>query len=274
MHPQTTSKTLLYARLALGLALGLTVCSGAQASIVIGATRVVYKAQDTEVTVKLSNEGRNPALTQVWLDTGNPNDDPSLVSTPFTVVPPLARIEAGKGQTLRILHTASEPMATDKESLFWLNVLEVPPKPKAGGGAENTLQLAFRSRIKLFYRPSELQGSAAQAPEQVRWRLVRGGSAPALEATNPTSFHVSFTTLELLNERGAAEPASEPIAASMVAPGATKRFALPEGTAITAGTKVRYHAINDYGGDVEGISMLDPGHSAAHASTTPQQAAP
>ena len=46
---------------------------------------------------------------------------------PFTMVPPLFRLDPKKGQMLRIVYT-QEPLATDKETLFWLNVLEVPPR--------------------------------------------------------------------------------------------------------------------------------------------------
>ncbi|PJI52023.1 molecular chaperone EcpD, partial [Methylobacterium radiotolerans] len=60
------------------------------------------------------------------------------------------------------MHTG-EPMPQDKESVFWLNVLEIPPKDKAN---QNLLQMAFRSRIKLFYRPAGLKGKAEDAPSQ------------------------------------------------------------------------------------------------------------
>jgi chaperone protein EcpD len=59
----------------------------------------------------------------------------------------------------------------DRESVFWLNVLEIPPKPV---GKANHIQLTVRSRLKLFYRPAGLAGSPKAAVAQLRWRLVRG----------------------------------------------------------------------------------------------------
>lgn len=81
--------------LAAVFSIGMALCAAVHASVVIGGTRVIYDAHDTEVTIKLTNEGKSPALTQVWLDNGNLNDDPSAISTPFDIVPPLGISRAG-----------------------------------------------------------------------------------------------------------------------------------------------------------------------------------
>ena len=65
----------------------------AHASVVIGGTRVVFPAQQGEVTVRLSNKSDHPALVEAWIDTGNPNSTPDSVSTPFLITPPLFRME-------------------------------------------------------------------------------------------------------------------------------------------------------------------------------------
>ncbi|WP_223346554.1 fimbria/pilus periplasmic chaperone, partial [Escherichia coli] len=41
----------------------------------------------------------------------------------------------------------------DRESLFYYNVREIPPK----SGKANTLQIALQTRIKLFWRPKALE---------------------------------------------------------------------------------------------------------------------
>lgn len=230
------------------LAAGLAAAGGAQASVVIAATRVIYNAADKEVTLKLSNAGTQPALTQVWLDKGDPKASPSSIEVPFVVTPPVSRIDPGKGQTLRILYSG-EALPQDKESVFYLNVLEIPPKSAAGEeSSPNRLQLAFRSRIKFFFRPAGLQSTAQQAPAQVTWRLL--GSNPAvLEAHNPTQYHVSFTTLEVGNGARFDE-------GGMVAPGATARFTLRGTVGQVPGRKVHYKALNDYGGPIEGDTPL------------------
>jgi chaperone protein EcpD len=62
------------------LALGALLPFSAHASVVIAGTRVVYNATDSEVTLKLSNVGKSPALAQVWLDKGDPKVDPSKLA--------------------------------------------------------------------------------------------------------------------------------------------------------------------------------------------------
>lgn len=228
------------------------------ASVVIGATRVIYAAPAREATVKLTNEGQTPALTQAWIDTGDMQAAPADVTAPFLVTPPVARIDPGKAQTLRLFYVG-DPLPTDRESVFYLNVLEIPPKPDPAQAPKNLLQLAFRSRIKLFFRPEGLPGSAAEAPAQIRWRLLRDASGhPTLEAINPSAYHVSFTALRVTQSADSMDGVTNDDG-GMVAPGGTQRFALkgelPGGS---ASLRVRYHAINDYGGEIQGNSALTP----------------
>jgi chaperone protein EcpD len=217
-----------------------------EASVVIGGTRVVYPAQDKEVTVKLNNEGSQPALVQVWLDSGDEKSTPDTAKVPFTVAPPIFRMEPGKGQALRIVYT-KEPLPTDKESLFWVNVLEVPPKSDDDG--RNKMQFAFRTRIKLFFRPAGLPGDAASAPEKLSWKVMagEGGKGVALQVTNPTPFHVSFAHVGLkIGERRI--PGSGK--GGMVAPGANTTFPLDGVTALPgADAQAEFTVINDYGAD-------------------------
>lgn len=237
--------------LAAGLILsGAAAAVKANASVVVASTRVVYGAEDREVTLKLTNAGTDPALTQVWLDNGDPKAMPSSLEVPFLITPPIMRIEPGNAQTLRILHTG-EPMPQGKESVYWLNMLEVPPNPGAEAADANTLQLAFRTRIKLFYRPAGLKGDARSAPAQVAWRLVKDGERYSLEARNPTPYHVTFAALELT---GAGKTATFE-EGGMVNPGETLQFPLEGEVAGGPGLRLHYHAINDYGGQLDGEAV-------------------
>lgn len=126
-------------------------CSQAMSSVVITGTRVVYPADKKEVTVKINNEGSNPVLVQSWVDQGDPASTPSNSSAPFVISPPVSRVDPGKGQSLRLMFTGA-PLSGDKESVFWLNVLEIPAKVTTHED-QNVLQMAFRSRIKVFIVP-------------------------------------------------------------------------------------------------------------------------
>ncbi|MEG0859900.1 MAG: fimbria/pilus periplasmic chaperone [Pseudomonas sp.] len=229
-------------------------CAEAMAGVVITGTRLVYPAGQKEITVKLNNNGAQPALTQSWIDTGDVKSTPTNSRAPFVLSPPVSRIDPGKGQSLRVMFTGAA-LAGNKESLFWLNVLEIPPKPQ-DAEALNTLQMAFRSRIKLFYRPEGLPGTPTEAIEQVQWQVVPAskGQGLALQAFNPSAFHVSVVELELVvgaqRDRGAD---------GMVGPGETRQFALEKLKTLPAGNaQVEFNAINDYGALIPTRKALKP----------------
>jgi chaperone protein EcpD len=222
------------------MATGAGLSASAHASVVIAGTRVIYNATDSEVTLKLSNNGASPSLVQVWLDDGNMMADPAKMNVPFVLTPPVSRIDPAKAQTVRINYTG-EPLAQDKETLFWFNELEVPPKPKAEEVGPNYMQLAFRARIKFFYRPANLPIRPETAPEKLTWHAATEGGKPVLQITNPTPYYI--TVMDATVGEGANAPTFDK--GDMVAPGG--KLSLPLSAPATAG-KVKFNIINDYGG--------------------------
>jgi chaperone protein EcpD len=218
--------------------------SHAHASIVINGTRIIYPAQEREVTVSLSNNGSAPRLLQVWVDDGDPQQSAYTAKAPFLVTPPMSRVDPHRGQTLRLMFTGSD-VPQDRETTYWLNVLEVPPKPKNGdGGQNNYLQFAVRSRLKIFYRPKDLPGDPATAVEQLQWRLVRDGSGYAAECTNPGAYNVSFGAVNLKGVD--VEKTLEPKGGMCPAKG--KRSFPLKGDPVQAGGRLSLAWINDFGG--------------------------
>jgi chaperone protein EcpD len=221
---------------------------GARASVVIGGTRVVFPASPGEVTVRLSNTAAHPALVEAWIDDGDVQSTPETANAQFLITPPLFRMEAHKDQSLRILHVAgARPLPEDRESLFWLNVLEIPPKPSDEAAGRNTLQFAIRSRLKLFYRPARLPGDPLKAPARLTFKTISDGEGAALEVHNPTPYYITLSRISL-GAGGKPIPGAE----GMVAPFATLRLPLKSGAhAPAAGTSIVFTTINDYGaGDV------------------------
>lgn len=206
------------------------------ANVVIASTRVVFPAAQSEVTVKLSHEGATPSLVQAWVDDGRPQAEVLDLQVPFSVMPAMFRLEPGKGQSLRLFQEGGG-MAADRESLYWLNVLEVPPK-----GAGNTLQVALRSRIKLLYRPDGLPGKSVNAHQKVTWQWQREGEQWVVQANNASPFVVNLASLTLHLE-GHAAVSLEP---DHVLPFASTRFRV-EGIPGQATARLRYAFIDDYG---------------------------
>ncbi|EOR9934861.1 fimbrial chaperone [Escherichia coli] len=226
--------------------------SSAIADIVISGTRVIYKSDQKSVSVRLENKGNNPLLVQSWLDTGDDNAEPGSITVPFTATPPVSRIDAKRGQTIKLMYTASSVLPKDRESVFWFNVLEVPPKPDAATATnQSLLQLAFRTRIKLFYRPEGLKGNPSDAPLALKWSWATAGGQTALQVTNPTPYYVSFSSGDL-------ESSSKryPLDVKMIAPFSNDVIKVNGMSGKSSSAKVHFYAINDFGGAIEGNATL------------------
>lgn len=220
----------------------------AYADVVIESTRIVYPSDRREVTIGVRNAGSAPALVQIWVD-GKRGSKGQAEPAPFVVTPPLFRLDAQKGQRIRLFQTGAA-LPQDRESIFWFNLLDVPPKAKAAPET-NLLQLAVRQRIKMFYRPQRLSGSAASAPAQIVWRLENRLGKWVIIADNPSPYFISLFGLDI----GAA-PKQTGINADMIAPFETASFSLPDRQlAFQQPVPIRYRFINDYGAVVRGESF-------------------
>lgn len=196
--------------------------SAVQAGVVIGTTRVIYPSNEKEVTVSLDNQGKQPVLVQVWVDTGDASAAPDTIKAPFFIRPPMFRMEPGSGHAVRLIYTG-DPLPDNQESMYWFNALEVPPKA-ADAGDGGHVQFALRTRIKLIFRPSGLQGSAAEAFKQLSWKwgAGEGGQGFALSVTNPSPYYVNFADVGLKVD-GVRKLIED---GGMVAPGATATLSL------------------------------------------------
>ncbi|MGN7743200.1 fimbrial biogenesis chaperone [Pseudomonas sp. 22526] len=232
-------KASLLTRIALASAMTLF-ASMASAGITLDGTRVVFAAPAKETSVIVRNQGSNDIMVQSWVE---PDSKGATSDVPFAITPPLVRLGGNKQQILRILYQG-QGLPTDKESVFWLAVQEIPQKAKN----ENTLQIAIRQRVKLFYRPANLPDTAANAAKSLQWKFVEQGGKTALSVTNPSAYHVSFSgsAVKLRTDKGAGTYTA---AAEMLAPGATRVVAINGSSGVKLGTAtVEFDSINDYGG--------------------------
>ncbi|MCD5360944.1 molecular chaperone [Chromobacterium aquaticum] len=225
----------------------------AWAGIALNGTRLIFDGNDKEAPIIVSNQGED-ILVQSWLEPaeGQPEE------LPFAVTPPLARLPAKQQQLLRVLY-AGAGAAEDQETVFWLNVQEIP---QAASG-DNVLQLAVRQRIKVFFRPKSLgSGAALQAPAGLRWSVRQQDGKPQLRVDNPSRYHVTLVDLALKNGKELAK-------AYMVAPGGSGQWPLPATAA-----QLRYGIINDFGGHMEYAVSLELGQEASPRQLEPQDPQP
>ncbi|ELW2865971.1 molecular chaperone [Salmonella enterica] len=198
----------------------------AQAGIVIGGTRVIYDGDKKETSAAIRNPEKSGVyLVQSWVDSGGQGG-----KAPFIVTPPLFRINPDEENILRIVRTGGS-LPQDRESVFWLNVKSIPATDDSQPRT-NVLQVVVKSRIKLFYRPTGLEGT----PESAYHLLSVARSGNRLTVSNPTPYYVTLFTLKVDGQ--------EIKEADMVPPRGSVTFPLPSGPA----TSVSWQAISDYGG--------------------------
>lgn len=159
--------------------------SSSLAAVSLDRTRAVFNADNGKksISLNISNENKQvPYLAQAWLENAAGE---KITTGPLVVTPPVQRLEPGSKSAVRVMVTpgvASLPQ--DRESLFWFNLREIPPK----SDKPNVLQIALQSRIKLFYRPEGI----VQAPGAV-WqdKLILHPQAGGYRIENPTAYHIT-----------------------------------------------------------------------------------
>ncbi len=220
--------------------------AGADLSIV--GTRFIYPAGLAALSIRVGNLGTSPLLLQAWLDKGDASADPSQLAVPFVLSPPLSRLNPQQSSVLSLRHSG-EPLPADRESVFWLNFLEVPSLQAL---SSNQLRVSYRLRMKLLYRPQGLPGRADEAVQQLSWSLQQGGQGAALKASNPTPYYVSLAQVELGDSR-------QPITLQgiTVEPFGSVQLPLGAAPAFSAGTAdVRYQVVLDSGETLSGSAQI------------------
>ena len=238
------------------------VCSvvafNAQAAITITGTRVIYPAQNREVNVRLNNVESRPVLVQAWLDDGDAAAAPNEIKVPFTLLPAVFRVEPHRGQALRIMFAGGD-MPQDRESVYWLNVLEIPPKPKDVDG-RNMIQLAFRTRIKMFYRPASLLDDPTAGRTQLKWHVDSDDKGErVIRLDNPSPYYISIGKAEV--EVGNRTVSLRP---DMAPPFGYVDLVPQEGKLdIKAPATVSYTVLNDFGTAIQDSAELGAAQGVA-----------
>ncbi|WP_460371189.1 molecular chaperone [Pseudomonas sp. Tul1A2] len=221
--------------------LGLFAVNQAMAGISLSSTRLIFDGKHKEAGITVRNSGAD-VLIQSWVDT----DSNETGTVPFAVTPPLVRVSGDEQQILRVIYEGTG-MPTDRESVVWLNVQEIPQSAKTA----NTLQLAVRQRIKVFFRPAGLKNNAYQAPAELTWRLIERAGNSVLLVKNPGLYHVSIADITV--QSGATS--EHPFDSMMIAPGEQKEFVLKQLHAINS-PRLLFSSINDYGARDRYVAQL------------------
>ncbi|MGL4723262.1 MAG: fimbria/pilus periplasmic chaperone [Scandinavium sp.] len=164
----------------------LLVISGtevASAALGLDRTRIIFDGSQKSVSLTVSNGNKQlPFLAQGWIE----DEQGQKIKSPLTVLPPVQRIEAGSTSQIKVQGLpAVASLPQNRETLFYFNLREIPPRSKE----PNTLQVALQTKIKMFYRPQALTKTASAQPEE-QLTLQREGNSYSI--TNPTPYYVTI----------------------------------------------------------------------------------
>ncbi|UIL53204.1 fimbria/pilus periplasmic chaperone [Pantoea agglomerans] len=170
-----------------GLLLGCAVMPQANAAIALDRTRVIFDGGKNSTSLNISNKNKElPYLAQGWIEDANGNK----IDSPLIVLPPLQRLDPSAKSQVKIQSLpAINLLAQDKETLYYFNLREIPPRTNKA----NTLQIALQTRIKLFYRPATLIKTSAEMINV--WKdkitLTREGNKYRINNNTPYFFNVA-----------------------------------------------------------------------------------
>lgn len=206
------------------------ISASAYSAVTLDRTRVIFPGNEKSVNITITNDNPSEAyLAQTWIEDVQGN---KLTQGAIMATPPLQRMEPKSSALIRLSTTALlNSLPQDKESVFYFNVREIPPRATE----TNTLQIALQSRVKLFYRP------AAIVPEsETKWaqKVTLTKTATGYRLNNTTPFHL--TIIGIGNDKKSAE--NSQFTTVMIAPKSTHDIA----TGALSTPHVTY--INDYGG--------------------------
>ncbi|MEB6081702.1 MULTISPECIES: fimbrial biogenesis chaperone [Serratia] len=233
--------------LIMGCALLLALASiGAQAGIIASATRVIFHEGETEKTLMLLNTNGYPIVAQTWVDNGDVNAAPELSRAPFVTLPSVFALQPSALKGLRILFAGAN-LPADRESVFWLNLYEIPPNPPTTPPLASRVTLAMNTQMKIFYRPRALQGKAENATEAVSFTLQKSPDGYLLRCQNRSAFYLSFARIAVHADRRDYPVRQE--SDMMTAPFSTRDYHLDGVAAPTLPSQVTVQAtlINDQG---------------------------
>lgn len=164
--------------------------SAAHAAIQLSATRAIMNEKDRNVAVFAKNLTTNPFVVQAWID-----GEEEEMETPFFITPPLSRFDGSAERSLNITRVG-DSFPKDRESYYWINVLEIPQKTDS---KDNSLTLATRTRIKLFYRPAAIE-KMPRGAEQAKWSVARDGKSCSLAVDNTSAYTINFARIDVSGE--------------------------------------------------------------------------
>ncbi|EFS2651706.1 molecular chaperone [Salmonella enterica] len=208
----------------------------------LGQTRVVFPSDKKSVSLQVTNsDAKKDWLLRSWVSQYNDKDKSS---TPFIITPPLYRLNGDSSIQLRINAVDTTKLPADRESVFRINVMAIPPenaeaaKPEKNT-ASGSIQFALNNRIKLFFRPETLNNP--ELTDKAWKKITVRQQGENIIFSNPTPYFITLSNLKVSGAELKNTPAD-----TMISPQGELKLQV-SGHA----RSLDFQTINDYGGTTE-----------------------
>lgn len=211
---------------ATGVAAALMLSQAANASLSTDQTRYIFPGDRESLTITVKNNDKERTFGgQAWVDNIVEKD----TRPTFVVTPSFFKVKANGQQTLRVIK-ASDHLPQDKESVYWLNLQDIPPALKGSG-----LAIALRTKLKLFYRPAALVAGRKGAEEGISLQTRPDGKT-LLVNTTPYIYAIGG----LLDAKDKAVSVDNDAAQKLL-------MFMPGDEVVVKGAVAKVSSLNDYG---------------------------
>lgn len=226
MNSNTTKRTKGMSKVLGWLVAASCWAGSAQAALSLDKTRYIFNGNEKAINLLISNTEKETYGGQIWLENVRETDSrPSFIAAPS-----FFKVKGASQQSVRILQ-AFEHLPQHMESVYWLNLQELPPAREGSG-----LTVAVRSRVKVFYRPVALLDERKGAEQRIRVQQRPEGKA----LVNDTPYIFAITAL--LDAKGNKLTPKDPKASE------TLQLFMPGDSVDVTGLNVAQVAsVNDFG---------------------------
>ena len=174
-------------------------CSTAfHAGAVVNAekTRVVFSSGSISESLSLVNSEKEPVVVQIWTDNGDPTVNPEQVQTPIVINPPVFKMKPGEIRNIRMLLVSAGSLPQDRESLYWLNIYQIPPNTETQHKGEKRVVLPLKIRMKVFVRPEKMGELEESDVRKLHFAVQQSTGGKTLVIKNPTPWHLTISSLK------------------------------------------------------------------------------
>lgn len=153
---------LVFSKALLALLLLAGITPAPFAAVNVDRTRIVFAANDVVQSLTLTNDSVTPMLLQVWTDAGETASSPDSSRTPLVVLPPVFKMQPDELRTLRVMLSSRRSLPGDRESLFWLNIYQIPPRAECNRQRHSQISVTPAITVKGIYSSARLKGPHQQ----------------------------------------------------------------------------------------------------------------